>query len=125
MDDISCLENLESLLTSKFKDHLSFRISETGSKPFLIISQFKPTDLCYVPSFHLVATPLHDESLFMLKLLSFHGKVLVRMFVRNDTSFSIVFNKLILKRERCLPTGQFWTFFTPPHPSLGCLVKRL
>jgi hypothetical protein len=79
MDDISSLENLESVLNSKFKDELTIQISETGSKPFLVIRQLRPSDLRFVPSFYLVATPHNVETQFVLKLLSFHGKVLVRI----------------------------------------------
>ena len=78
MDDISSLENLESVLRSKFKDELTIQISETSSNPFLVIRQIKNSDLAFVPSFHLVAVAGNADTQFFLKLLSFHGKVLVR-----------------------------------------------
>jgi hypothetical protein len=69
------------VLVSKFRDELSVQLSQSADTPFLVLRLLRPTDLLFVPSFHLVAVPdVNAETRFRVKLLTFHGKLLVRLF---------------------------------------------
>jgi hypothetical protein len=92
MDLIPSLENLKSVLISKFQEELSVQLVKTSPDPLLLIEKLKPTDLKFVPAFHVVVKTSsavvdtsndvveasNNDTKFLVQLLSFHGNVLVR-----------------------------------------------
>ena len=78
MSGVRSLENLKSVFVSKFGQELSVNLVQLGPKPLLVIHRLKPTDLTSVPSFHVVARTSNVDTKFVVQLLSFHGRVLVR-----------------------------------------------
>lgn len=74
MSKVSSLENLKSVLNSKFEDILLSEIVSSNPCPYLIIRQLKQK---FFPKFHLIASPSNFETKFIIKLLTFHGKVVV------------------------------------------------